>query len=371
MQPPVPAIEDYALIGDCETAALVARNGSIDWLCWPRFDSGACFAALLGSAENGHWQVAPVEASAVRRRYRPGTLILETEFQTKDGAIALTDFMPLHDGNSTLVRLVRGVRGHVRVNTELVIRFDYGRTVPWVTRRDGALVAIAGPHMLVLRTTVPLRGKDLKTVGEFSIKEGETSAFQLTYGPSHLAPPKGIDPEECLRETETWWQKWTSRCTYRGPWTDAVERSLITLKALSYQPTGGILAAVTTSLPEQSGGSRNWDYRFCWLRDATFTLLALMEAGHYDEAREWRDWLLRAVAGSPDQVQILYGVAGERHFVEWEVPWLPGHHGASPVRIGNAAASQLQLDVYGEIADVLHQARVARVAEYKPAIHLQ
>jgi len=365
-------IEDYALIGDCETAALVSRNGSIDWLCWPRFDSGACFAALLGSAENGRWLITPQGESRVRRGYREGTLVLETEFETDEGVVTLVDFMPLRGRNSDVVRLVRGKRGRVPVRMELIIRFDYGRTVPWVTRKDrDYTTAVAGPHMLVLRSDAPIRGEGLKTVSEFTVKEGDSVAFQLTYGASNTDAPEPVEAEQSLRDTEDWWRNWSSRCTYRGPWSDAVQRSLITLKALTYQPTGGVLAAATTSLPEAVGGRRNWDYRYCWLRDATFTLFALMEAGYYDEARDWRDWLLRAVAGSPDQVQILYGVGGERQFYEWEVPWLSGYRGSTPVRVGNAAVHQLQLDLYGEIADALHQARAGKVAESEPATDLQ
>src|SRR5438309_1753526 len=351
-------IEDYALIGDCETAALVARDGSIDWLCFPRFDSDACFAALLGSAENGRWQLAPVAKAKVRRRYRPKTLILETEFETDTGTVTLIDFMPLRQGNPEIIRLVRCDRGSVRMRMDLVMRFDYGRTVPWVTRQeDGALLALAGPHLLVFRTNVSIRGEDLKTVSEFTLTQGDTATFELTYGSSFLPVPPASDPEKCLRETDEWWCKWISRCTYHGPWAEAVERSLITLKALTYEPTGGIVASPTTSLPEQPGGKRNWDYRFCWLRDATFTLFAFMHAGYHEEARRWRDWLVRSVAGSADQLQVVYGVAGERHLMEWEVPWLKGCCGASPVRVGNAAYDQLQLDIFGELADVLHHAR--------------
>ena len=352
------AIEDYALIGDCETAALVARDGSMDWLCLPRFDSDACFAALLGNSENGRWQLAPVGPAKVRRRYRPGTLILETEFETDGGTATLIDLMPLREGNPEIVRLVRCDRGSVRMKMDLVIRFDYGRTVPWVTRhRDGSLVALAGPHLLVLRTNVPMRGEDLRTVSEFTLSEGATAGFELTYGNSSQPVPASIDLEKSQRETEEWWRKWISRCAYSGPWKEAVERSLITLKALTYRPTGGIVASPTTSLPEQPGGQRNWDYRFCWLRDATFTLFAFMHAGYHDEACRWRDWLVRSVAGSADQLQVVYGVAGERLLIEWEVPWLSGYFGASPVRVGNAAINQVQLDIFGELADVLHQAR--------------
>ena len=363
-------IEDYALLGDCETAALVSRDGSIDWLCWPRFDSGACFAALLGGPKNGHWQIAPRElvkghgssgdrdAVGIQRRYRDDTLILETDFETKDGMVSLIDFMPPRGEASDVVRLVVGRRGRVVMRSELVIRFDYGADVPWVTRlEDGALRAIAGPAMVVLRTPVPVRGKDLKTIAEFTVGEGETVPFVLTYAASHMQPPRPIDPQAALRDTEEYWREWTGRCRCTGEWSDAVKRSLITLKALTYRPTGGIVAAPTTSLPEQLGGPRNWDYRFCWLRDATLTLLSLIHAGYQEEAGAWRDWLLRAVAGSPSQMQIMYGIGGERRLSEWEAGWLAGYEGSRPVRIGNAAAGQLQLDVFGEVMDALHQAR--------------
>jgi GH15 family glucan-1,4-alpha-glucosidase len=351
-------IEDYALIGNCQTAALVARDGSLDWLCLPRFDSGACFAALLGDPENGRWKLAPIDKAKVRRRYRPKTLILETEFQTETGSVTLIDFMPRGSGNPEIVRLVRCDRGSVRMQMDLVMRFDYGRTVPWVTRhKNEALVARAGPHLLALRTKAPIQGKDFRTVSEFTVSEGGTIAFVLTYGNSFHPIPRACDPDKSLRETEEWWHKWISRCHYHGPLAEVVERSLITLKALTYEPTGGIVAAPTTSLPEQPGGQRNWDYRFCWLRDATFTLLSLMHAGYREEACRWRDWLVRSVAGSPDQLQVVYGVAGERLLMEWEVPWLGGHFGALPVRIGNAAVAQAQLDIFGELADALHHAR--------------
>jgi GH15 family glucan-1,4-alpha-glucosidase len=353
-------IERYALIGDLQTAALVAKDGSLDWLCWPRFDSGACFAALLGDAGNGRWQVAPADPQArVTRRYRGDSLILETEFTTSDGVVTLVDFMPVRGRNSDVVRLVVGKRGAVAMQTELIIRFDYGAVVPWVTRtEDGTLCAIAGPDMAVLRTPVELRGEGLTTQGEFAVAAGQTIPFVLTYAPSHLPLPDAVDPEAALAETAAFWAEWTGRYVSSGPFADAVTRSLITLKALTYLPTGGIVAAPTTSLPEQLGGARNWDYRYCWLRDATLTLLALMNAGYYDEAKAWRDWLLRAAAGSPEQMQIMYGVAGERRLAEWEVPWLSGYEGSRPVRIGNAAAGQLQLDVFGELMDALHQARV-------------
>lgn len=354
-----PRIEDYALVGDCETAALVTRDGSIDWLCWPRFDSAACFAALLGTPDHGRWRIAPVDPSpGIARQYRPGTVILETTFDTGHGAATLIDFMPPRDGTSNLVRLVVGRRGRVDFRTELVIRFDLGASVPWVSRLEdgGGLQAVAGPDLLVLRTPVPLRGEDQRTLGEFPVSAGETVSFVLSHGPSCGPRPSSADPLTALAATEAFWRDWSGRCPPVGPWTEAVTRSMLTLKALTYRPTGGIVAAATASLPERIGGSRNWDYRYCWLRDATFTLLALMNLGYYEEARAWRDWLLRAIAGSPAQMQTLYGIAGERRLPEWEVPWLPGYEGSRPVRIGNAAAAQFQLDVYGEIADALFQA---------------
>ena len=352
-------LEDYALIGDCETAALVSRRGSIDWLCWPRFDSGACFAALLGTPDHGRWLVEAVDPEArITRRYRTNTLILETTVETSAGAVTVIDFMPLRGRNSDIVRLVRGDRGRVSMRTELVLRFDYGRTVPWVSRLpDDTLRAIAGPDMVVIHTPVSLRGEDLKTVGTFEVAAGDTVPLVLTYAPSHLPPPEAIDVDASLEATEKFWVEWTARNQSQGEWSDAVSRSLITLKALTYAPTGGIVAAPTTSLPEYLGGTRNWDYRFCWLRDATLTLLALMNAGYYDEAQAWRDWLLRAAAGSPSQLQIMYGLAGERRLQEYEVPWLPGYEGSTPVRIGNAAHGQLQLDVFGEVVDALYQGK--------------
>jgi GH15 family glucan-1,4-alpha-glucosidase len=353
-------IEDYALLGDCQTAALVARNGSIDWLCWPRFDSDACFAALLGTPEHGRWLLAPTaRASRVSRRYRDGTLILETDFETASGAVRVIDFMPVRESFSDLVRIVVGRRGRVRMHMELVLRFDFGASVPWVSRLpDGSLRAIAGPDMTVLRTTAPLRGEGLKTVSRFTVEAGTSVPFVLSYGPSHrpVAPP--VDAEQVLRTTEDSWRKWAERCSYAGEWSDAVRRSLITLKSLTYAPTGGIVAAPTTSLPERLGGVRNWDYRYCWLRDATLTLLALMNAHYFDEAEAWRRWLQRAVAGSPEQAQIMYGLAGERQLHELIVDWLPGYAGSRPVRVGNAAAAQFQLDVYGEVIDTLHHARL-------------
>jgi GH15 family glucan-1,4-alpha-glucosidase len=338
----------------------VCRNGSIDWLCWPRFDSGACFAALLGTPDNGRWQIAPLAENArVTRRYRPNTLILETEFATSEGEAVLIDFMPLREQASHIVRLMVGKRGTVRMRTELVIRFDYGSSVPWVRRTDdGDLLAISGPNMLVLRTPVELRGEDLKTVGEFTVSAGQMVPLVMMYVASHLPAPTPIDAERALEDTQEFWEEWTSRHRSEGKYGDCITRSLITLKALTYAPTGGIVAAPTTSLPEQIGGPRNWDYRFCWLRDATLTLLSFMNAGYYDEARCWRDWLLRAAAGSPSQIQIMYGVAGEKRLAEWEVPWLAGYQNSTPVRIGNAAADQLQLDVFGEVMDALHHGRV-------------
>jgi GH15 family glucan-1,4-alpha-glucosidase len=352
-------LEDYALIGDCETAALVSRTGSIDWLCWPRFDSAACFAALLGTSEHGRWLIEATEAGAsIKRSYRDGTLVLETLVETSTGAVTVLDFMPPRGRNSDIVRLVRGERGSVRMRSELILRFDYGRTIPWVTRLpDGTFRAIAGPDMVTLHTPVPLRGVDLTTLAEFDVGAGTTVPFVLTHGLSHLPPPTAVDPYESLQHTETFWREWASQSQSAGEWSDVVIRSLITLKALTYAPTGGLVAAPTTSLPEQLGGPRNWDYRFCWLRDATLTLLALMNAGYYGEARAWRDWLLRAAAGAPAQLQIMYGLSGERRLSEFSVPWLPGYESSQPVRIGNAAHGQLQLDVFGEVMDALHQAR--------------
>ncbi len=355
-------IEDYALLGDCETAALVSRHGSIDWLCWPHFASPACFAALLGTEENGHWRIAPKPMGRTSRRYLDHTLVMETSFETDQGRAVLIDFMPIRGRNSCLIRIVRGIRGRVSMSMQLVLRFDYGRTIPWVSRlEDGNLRAIAGPDMVVLHTPAPLRGENLKTVSEFTVAEGESVPFTLIYGPSCDPLPNPIDPERSLRDTVSFWQKWAKRPKQENEYEQAVERSLITLKALTYRPTGGIVAAPTTSLPEEIGGERNWDYRFCWLRDATFTLLALMNAGYFEEARVWRDWLLRAVAGSPDQVQIMYGVRGERNLMEWEVSWLAGYGGSKPVRIGNAASEQLQLDVYGEVADALLHAHIGGI----------
>lgn len=355
-----PRIEDYALIGDCTTAALVGRDGSIDWLCWPRFDSGACFAHLLGTPDNGRWLIGAIDPHAkVTRAYGERTLTLETCIETGDGIAIVQDFMPLNMDGSHIVRLVRGVKGTVRLRTELIIRFDYGAVVPWMRRRDdGSLHAVAGPDRVVLRTPVNLQPCGRTHAGEFLVTEGETIAFTLSYARSYKEPPpQAIDPLTALAQTERTWREWSQNLEHAGPWTDVVMRSLITLRALIYQPSGAMVAAPTTSLPEYPGGNRNWDYRFCWLRDATFTLIALMSAGCEDEAKRWRTWLLRAVGGEPGLVQILYGLRGERRVTELTLPWLAGYGGAQPVRIGNAAAGQIQLDIYGEVLDVLYQSR--------------
>ncbi|CAL9416502.1 glycoside hydrolase family 15 protein [Streptomyces griseomycini] len=353
-------IEDYALIGDEQTAALVGADGSVDWLCLPRFDSAACFARLLGDEDNGHWRIAPVGADrCARRAYRPDTLILDTEWETPDGAVRVTDLMPQRDRAPDLVRIVQGVRGEVTVRSTLRLRFDYGSVVPWVRREDGHRVAVAGPDSVWLRSEPEVRtwGEDSGTLSEFTVREGERVAFVLTWHPSHEPRPPLIDPYSALRHSTADWRAWAARCRYDGPYRDAVVRSLITLKALTYAPTGGIVAAPTTSLPEEPGGVRNWDYRFCWLRDATLTLNTLLAAGYQEEAEAWRNWLLRAVAGDPADLQIMYGLAGERRLPEFELPWLSGFGGAAPVRIGNAAVDQLQLDVYGEVMDSLDLAR--------------
>jgi len=365
-------IEDYALIGDCQTAALVGRDGSIDWLCWPRFDSPACFAALLGTAQHGRWRIG-CNARTTRRRYRPDTLILETEFETDTGAATLIDFMPVRSSQSDLVRMVVGRRGRVAMQMELILRFDYGASVPWVTRlgEGHGLRAISGPDKAVLCAPVPLDNRDLTTHARFDVEAGQTLPFVLTHSPSHLEAPPPIDARRALEETERFWREWAGQCKATGPWEREVRRSLITLKALTYAPTGGIVAAPTTSLPERIGGVRNWDYRYCWLRDATLTLLALMGAGFRDEALAWREWLVRAVAGSPDQMQIMYGIAGERRLPEVDLGWLPGYEGSAPVRVGNAAAAQLQLDVYGEVMDALYQACKAGLARHDVAWDLQ
>jgi GH15 family glucan-1,4-alpha-glucosidase len=352
-------IEDYALIGDCETAALVARDGSIDWLCVPRFDSPACFAALLGTPEHGRWQIAPAASAikSVQRRYRPGTLVLETLYETDAGAVKLIDYMPIRAQRPTVVRIVEGMRGEVALSLDLVFRLDYGSLVPWVRRTSGGIRAVGGANALRLHTPIKLRGENFHTVAEFSVTAGQQVPFTLSWYPSWRPEPEELDLEISLDATERWWREWSDRCSYDGRWREAVVRSLITLKALTYAPTGGLVAAATTSLPEQLRGVRNWDYRYCWLRDATFGLYALMTGGYVDEARAWREWLLRAIAGKPSQAQILYGVAGERLVPEWELPWLPGYERSAPVRVGNAASNQFQLDVFGEVVDTLHVAR--------------
>jgi GH15 family glucan-1,4-alpha-glucosidase len=352
-------VEDYAFIGDCITAALVARDGSLDWLCWPRFDSSACFAALLGNSDHGRWRLAPKAAARVSRRYRNGTLVLTTRFETAEGSVELTDFMPLNLPTSHVVRLVHGISGRVTMGSELVLRFEHGSAVPWVeTLDDGSIRAICGPEMVMLRSPVRHRGEDHTTVAEFTVCAGDRVPMVLSHCPSHHALGAWVDAERALQDTEAAWREWSDRCAPAGRLTDVLKQSLLVLKGLTYAPTGGIVAAPTTSLPEQAGGVRNWDYRYCWLRDATFTLLALGGAGYADEARAWRDWLMRAVAGSPEQMQIMYGIGGERRLPEWEATWLPGFEAAGPVRIGNAAASQLQLDVFGEVADAMFQARL-------------
>lgn len=358
-------IEDYALIGDCITAALVGRDASIDWLCWPRFDRPSCFAALLGTADHGHWQICPAtEQFRTTRRYRGETILLETCFETKDGTFAVIDFMPINAPTTSVIRIVEGRKGESQVCMHLTLRFDYGAAVPWVTKlKDGkGISAIAGPHAAALRTPVPLKGQDLSTVAQFSVRKGQRIPFVLSYGRSYEPVPGPIDAEAACRDTEKFWRDWAGRCHFHGDRREAVIRSLLTLKAMTYGKTGGIIAAPTTSLPEQIGGPRNWDYRYCWIRDATLTLTALMGAGYYDEAKAWRDWLRRSVAGTPDALQIMYGIAGERRLLEWEAPWLPGYENSRPVRIGNAASAQLQLDVWGEMADALHLARNGALA---------
>jgi GH15 family glucan-1,4-alpha-glucosidase len=361
-------IEDYALVGDCQTAGLVSRDGSLDWLCLPRFDSGACFAALLGEPHHGRWLLAPRgDVRTIRRRHIENTLVLETEFETPEGVAAVIDFMPIRSpnvgevphGRPHFVRLVEGRGGRVPFRMELILRFEYGSVIPWVQKVPGGIGAVAGPDSVLLHTPVPLHGKDLTTVAEFSVGEGESAPFVLSWHPSYLPRPEAVDGYTMRAETEDWWRQWSSRCISEGAYSEAVVRSLITLKALTYSPTGGIVAAPTTSLPEQIGGVRNWDYRYCWLRDATFTLTALLNAGYHDEASAWREWLLRAVAGDPGSTQIMYGLAGERRLMESELSWLPGYEGSKPVRIGNAASGQFQLDVYGEVLGVMWLSRKA------------
>jgi GH15 family glucan-1,4-alpha-glucosidase len=355
-------IEDYALIGDCQTAALVDNTGSIDWLCWPAFSSEACFAKLLGTDDNGFWKISPIAADEdggwrTSRKYRDHTLIVETVFESTEAAVRLTDFMPVRGKNSDVVRIVEGIRGTVKMCMELSLRFDYGRSIPWVNRIDNGVRAIAGPNLVVLRSRVPIRGENLKTVAEFAITPGQRESFVLTYGSSHLEDPAEIDVDQAFKETDEFWCDWAGKLEYEGRYRDAVERSLITLKAMTFMPTGGIVAAATTSLPEFIGGVRNWDYRYCWLRDSTFALLALANAGYFDEAAAWQDWSLRALGGSPDQVQIMYGLHGERQLQEWTVDWLSGYEKSQPVRIGNAAAMQVQLDIYGEMLDCFFHAQ--------------
>jgi GH15 family glucan-1,4-alpha-glucosidase len=369
-------IEDYALIGDCETAGLVSRDGSIDWLCWPRFDAESCFASLLGTPEHGFWRIAPTGSITGRsRRYRGQTLVLETRFETADGEVALIDFMPIRTSEtpvSSVVRIVEGVRGQVRMRFDLAVRFDYGRIVPWLTRTaNGDWRAIAGPHSLVLFTEVPHRDEETGTRAEFTVSAGQRVPFVLTYEPSHRPDPEPIDPFRKLEETEAHWNEWSARSSYDGDWPEAVQRSLITIKALTYGPTGGIVAAPTTSLPEDIGGVRNWDYRYCWLRDAVFTIQSLISAGYRDEAEAWGDWLLRAVAGSACQVQPLYGIAGEHRIVESELDWLPGYRDSKPVRIGNGAYDQLQLDCFGSVMDAFHHAREADLRLHEAGWELQ
>jgi len=352
------------MIGDTQTAALIGDDGSVDWMCAPRFDSGACFAALLGDQNHGRWLIAPAAGGrATRRRYRDHTLVLETEFETPEGAVRIIDFMPIRDQTVDVVRIVEGLRGHVPMQMHLTIRFDFGQTIPWVRNIGGALVAVAGPDALVLRAPVETRGVGHSTVAEFTVRAGQRVPFSLAWYPSHQDVPRPRNTAWSLSRTESWWHNWSKKWTYDGDYPEAVQRSVITLKALTYAPTGGIVAAPTTSLPEWIGSVRNWDYRFCWLRDATFTLLSLLHAGYEEEARAWRGWLLRATAGEPDELQIMYGPAGERRLTEWEVPWLPGYQGSKPVRVGNAASEQFQLDVYGEVIDALYESRRGAIVD--------
>ena len=365
-------IEDYAVIGDMHTAALVGRDGSIDWLCLPRFDSPACFAALLGTEDNGHWLIHPHGGGTCsRRRYRPDTLVLETEWDTDDGTVRLLDLMPTRDNAANVVRIVEGVSGRVAMESVLRLRFDYGEAVPWVRRLDGQLVAIAGPDAVWVTTDVPTYGRGLATHADFTVGPGERAHFVLTHHPSHLPTPVPVDANWALDETEAYWRQWMQSCTYVGEYEEAVRRSLLTLKSLTYHPTGGIVAAATTSLPEDIGGVRNWDYRYCWLRDATLTLAALLNSGFEDEARAWREWLLRAIAGRPEDLQIMYGLGGERRLVEYTLDHLPGYEGSRPVRVGNAAVKQLQLDVYGEVMDCLALARQSPLGSDESSWRLQ
>ncbi|MGB7972077.1 MAG: glycoside hydrolase family 15 protein, partial [Candidatus Deferrimicrobiaceae bacterium] len=360
-------IEDYAMIGDTESGALVGKNGSIDWLCAPRFDSPAFFAAILGTEANGHWQIAPVgEVRRVQRRYRQGTIVLETDFETDDGVVQIVDCMPPHDGHTDLVRVVEGVRGRVAMQMRLAPRFDYGRLIPSLVRIDQGAFAVAGPDAICLRTPVDLREDGAAASAVFTVSAGERVPFHLAWYPSHLPRPEPVDPFEMVARTEAWWRKWSGRCQYEGPYRDDVVRSLITLKSLTYAPTGAIVAALTTSLPEDIGGERNWDYRYCWLRDGAFTLAPLVRTGYLDEALAWRDWLLRAIAGDPGQVQLMYGIGGEHRLTELELPWLSGYEDSRPVRIGNAASEQFQLDIFGEVLAVLYSAWQAGLQERNP-----
>lgn len=368
----MPKIEDYAFLSDTQTGALVSREGSVDWLCFPRFDSGACFAALLGDEKNGTWRFTPTEKiTATRRRYRGETLILETEVETAEGCVRLIDFMPPRGKAPDIIRIVEGLRGRVAMHMDLIIRFDYGHVVPWVRKQHDGLDAVAGPDALILRTPIETRGENLTTVADFTVSEGERIPFVLTWYQSHLHPPPPVNGEHALEQTEHYWNNWAARCSFTGGWREPVMRSLLTLKGLTYAPTGGIVAAATTSLPEQIGGVRNWDYRFCWLRDATFTLIGLMNSGYLDEARAWREWLLRAVAGSPAQIQIMYGVRGERRLPEFEVSWLDGYEGSKPVRVGNAAATQFQLDIFGEVIGSMYRASEAGITSSEADWRLQ
>ncbi len=369
-------IEDYGLIGNMISAALVGMDGSIDWLCLPRFNSPACFASLLGGPQFGRWLIAPKVASKITRRYLPCTAVLETRFETDSGAVTVTDFMPLTDDEEKVdvVRIVKGERGTVEMAMELVLRFNFGQAVPWVQRRDYGLAAVAGPDAVELHTHVPLEGRDMKTLSSFTVKEGESVPFTLSYHRSHMTPHFVPDRNESLGRTASWWREWSKRCNFDYDdenWRDAVIRSLITLKMLTFAPTGGIVAAPTTSLPEAIGGERNWDYRYSWIRDSTLTLYALLNGGYREEAEAWRQWLLRAAAGHPEQLQIMYGISGERWLPENEISWLPGYEDSRPVRIGNGAAAQMQLDVYGELMDALHAAREAELSPLEEAWRLQ
>lgn len=365
-------IEDYAFLSDTQTGALVSRDGCVDWLCFPRFDSGACFASLLGKAENGHWRFftdQPVKK--ISRRYRDHSMILETEIETERGVVRLIDFMPPRGENPDLIRIVEGVRGEVAMKMELIIRFDYGRTIPWVRKEHGGLEAIAGPDGLILRTPVETRGEDFTTVADFTVKKSDRVPFVLTWFQSHKSPPRAITPDHALRDTEKYWKDWTKKFRWKGEWKDSVLCSVIALKGLTYAPTGGIVAAATTSLPEEIGGVRNWDYRYCWLRDASFTLFSMMRVGYGDEAQSWRAWLLRAIAGSAQQAQIMYGVHGERRLDEMEIPWLSGYENSKPVRIGNAASNQFQLDVFGDVFYALYHAEKNGLKATEPEWRLQ